>query len=64
MAALPTLSGMFAVADAAYAENAETVNFTANVDHGYLEFLFIDYRVNMADEEISFNATGFARDAP
>jgi Family of unknown function (DUF6174) len=59
---LPTLSGLFALADSGYSQNAASIRFTVNAALGYLEYLYIDYFVDLADEELSYTITGFGRD--
>lgn len=56
---LPTLSGLFALADAAYAARAAQIDFRANATHGYLETLYIDPDYQMADEERGYTVSAF-----
>ena len=59
LATLPTLSGLFALADAAYAARAAQIDFRANATHGYLETLYIDPDYQMADEERGYTVSAF-----
>lgn len=59
---LPTISGLFAIADEAYAMQAAEVRFTGSAAYGYPEDLYIDYDRRIADEEIGYKVTSFTRD--
>jgi hypothetical protein len=59
LATLPTLSGLFALADAAYAARAARIDFRANATQGYLEMLYIDQDEQMADEERGYAVSAF-----
>jgi len=62
IATLPTLSGLFELADNAYARNATAIRYTTNATLGYLESLFIDYSASIADEEIGYTVSAFGQD--
>ncbi len=62
LATLPSISGLFALVDAAYAQSAATVEFTANAGYGYLESLFIDYSLQVADKALCLDGTNFIAD--
>ncbi len=62
LAALMTLSGLFDLADSAYAQKVAAVRFSAHPTHGYLESLFIDYHADTADDEIGYAVMNFAVD--
>lgn len=54
---VPTLSGLFDIADAAYSRRAAEVRFTSNAEYGYFENLYIDYDRGRADDEIGYMIT-------
>jgi hypothetical protein len=56
---LPTLTVLFDIGDDAYARNAAQVRFTPNSRYGFLESIYIDYDVQMADEERGYQVSGF-----
>jgi hypothetical protein len=56
---LPTLTVLFDLGGNAYARNAAQVRFTSNTRYGFLESIFIDYDVQIADEEIGYQVSGF-----
>jgi hypothetical protein len=56
---LPTLTVLFDIGADAYARNAAQVTFTPNTRYGFLESIFIDYDVQMADEERGYRVSGF-----
>jgi hypothetical protein len=58
--ALPTLTVLFDIGDDAYSRNAAQVKFTPNTRYGFLESIYIDYDLQMADEERGYQVSGFA----
>jgi hypothetical protein len=56
---LPTLTVLFDLGGNAYARNAAQVQFTSNTRYGFLESIFIDYDIQIADEEIGYQVSGF-----
>ena len=56
---LPSLTGLFQLADEAYAKNAAQVDMTFNPTLGYLESLYIDFDKRVADEEVRYQVADF-----
>ncbi|WP_293995312.1 DUF6174 domain-containing protein [Sphaerotilus sp.] len=57
--ALPTLTVLFDIGNDAYARHAAEVRFAPNARYGFLESIYIDYDVQMADEERGYQVSGF-----
>ena len=57
---LPTLTGLFLLADDAYAKSAVQVDVTFNQSKGYLESLYIDYSRMIADDEVGYRVSDFS----
>jgi hypothetical protein len=62
LATLPTLSGLFDLVDAAYAQNAAAVRFSVHPTYGFLESMFIDLVSSLADEELAYTVSDFVVD--
>ncbi|MBI5834638.1 MAG: hypothetical protein HZB16_20255 [Armatimonadetes bacterium] len=57
-----TIEGLFAKLEDAYQRHAATVTVTYNAADGHPEHIAIDYDLQMADEEIGYGVSSFARD--
>jgi hypothetical protein len=57
----PTMDEIFQKIEAAYAKPADHIRLTLNAEYGYPEEVFIDYVAMMADEELRYSISDFAR---
>jgi hypothetical protein len=62
LATLPTITDLYALLDAAYAQDAAMVRFSIDPAHAYLLSIFIDYNALMADEEVGYTISNFIID--
>ncbi|NVO07156.1 MAG: hypothetical protein HXX19_15120 [Rhodoferax sp.] len=58
---LPTLDGLMARIDAAYAQHAASIRLRLHPLLGYPEYVYIDYEAQVADEELSYAVSEFSR---